>query len=141
MACCDYCAGSVFTLTHLPRLAYVYKQRDQAFPLISDFQSDWVRQFISLVQADMTRVVASFGLATVGKRIASHLELEPGIYPGISMAEPVLNWLTCKRCRWSCIHWKWRCQISFSVSMTVVITVVIVIIMIGSTRLLQSSRV
>ena len=82
----------LLTLTPLLNLAYAYKQRNQAFPLINDFQSGWGRQFINLNQAVLTQVSASYGLVTGEKHSASQLVLKPGIYPGISIVEPFPDW-------------------------------------------------
>jgi hypothetical protein len=82
----------VLSLTPLLKLSYAYQQRNQAFPLISDFQSGWARQFIRLDQSVMTPISATYGKAAGVKHSVSQLELKPGLYPGISIREPFPDW-------------------------------------------------
>ena len=82
----------VLSLTPLLSTALAYQYRNQAFPLISDFQSGWARKFTSLEQADLTQVSAANETAPAGLDRLSQLELKPGVYPGIAIVEPYPDW-------------------------------------------------
>ena len=90
------CCLLAVSLLPLLQLALAYVQRNEAFPVVIDFQADWTKPFLQLNQAVLTRVAAP-GSLTSGKQHHDHqqvseLKLNRGHYPGISMIEPYPDW-------------------------------------------------
>jgi hypothetical protein len=85
--------ASLFPLLHL---AVAYVQRDDAFPVIIDFQAGWISPFLRLDQAMLTLAAAPDTLASnsghTGQQQVHQLTLDPGKYPGISIIEPYPDW-------------------------------------------------
>lgn len=84
---------SLFPLLHL---AFAYAQRNDAVPVIIDFQAGWARPFLRLDQAVLTLAAAPDSLTSIIKRTdqqqVSQLTLNRGKYPGISIIEPYPDW-------------------------------------------------
>ena len=85
--------ASLFPLLHL---AIAYVQRNDAFPVITDFQAGWIRPFLRLDQAVFTLAPAPDSLAsiiqTTDQQQVHQLTIDSGKYPGISIIEPYPDW-------------------------------------------------
>lgn len=86
----------VASLLPVLNLAYAYVQRNQAFPVIIDFQAGWAQPFLGFNQAVIQRIDAPDILASVNvdqhHQQVSELTLDRGSYPGISIIEPYPDW-------------------------------------------------
>lgn len=86
-------AVSLFPLLHL---AFAYVQRNQAFPVVIDFQAAWPKPFLHINQAVLTQIDAADFLAINQNRSVQQqvtkLQLKRGKYPGISIIEPYPDW-------------------------------------------------
>jgi len=84
---------SVLPLLHL---AYAYVQRNEAFPVIIDFQAAWARSFLHLNRAVLTQGVVpdaeTSGIEHIGQQRVPWLKFNLGIYPGVSIIEPYSDW-------------------------------------------------
>jgi len=85
----------VTSLWPLIHLSHAYVERNQAFPVIVDFQNDWARSFLEVNNAVLTRAAAPEGLLKGGasgdERVAL-LNLNAGDFPGIVIVEPYPDW-------------------------------------------------
>jgi hypothetical protein len=77
---CILFAASLFPLV---RLAIASIQRNEAFPVIIDFEAGWSKPFLQLQHAV---------LGSVTENQLSQLVLKPARYPGVSMVEPCPDW-------------------------------------------------
>ena len=77
---CILFAASLFPLV---RLAIASVQRNDAFPVIIDFEAGWSKPFLQLQHAILT---------PAAENQLSRLVLKPARYPGVSMVEPCPDW-------------------------------------------------
>ncbi len=86
----------VVSLLPLLHLAFAYMQRNEAFPVIIDFQAGWAKPFLQFNQAVLTQVAApdllALGIDHQDQQQVSQLNLNQGKYPGISIIEPYPDW-------------------------------------------------
>jgi len=82
---CFLFAASLFPLV---RLATASIQRNEAFPVIIDFEAGWSKPFLQLQHA---------ALRSVTENQLSQLVLKPARYPGMSMVEPCPDWSAFER--------------------------------------------
>lgn len=77
---CFLLAASLFPLV---RLTIATIQRNEAFPVIIDFEAGWSKPFLQFQHAS---------LISVTEDQLSQLVLKPARYPGVSMVEPCPDW-------------------------------------------------
>lgn len=86
----------VVSLLPLLHLSFAYAQRNDAFPVIIDFQAAWVKPFLQLNQAVLIHAAAPDSLASMNDRAdrqqVSQLILNNGKYPGVSITESYPDW-------------------------------------------------
>ena len=86
----------VVSLLPLLHLTFAYVQRNDAFPVIIDFQAAWIRPFMQLNQAVLTQATAHDSSASLNEltdqQQVPQLVLNSGQYPGISIIEPYPDW-------------------------------------------------
>jgi hypothetical protein len=86
------CAGAAaYWLTPFAQCAHAYWVRQAQFPVLAQFRSSANMAFITSSGSD-TRIVAVPGDEARGSELALQTTLEPGPWPGITLAEPVGNW-------------------------------------------------
>ena len=82
---------AAFWLTPLAQCAHAYWMRQTQFPVLAQFRSSADMAFITSSGTD-TRIVAAPRDETRGSELALQTTLEPGPWPGITLAEPVGDW-------------------------------------------------
>ena len=73
----------------LIELSWNYCQRSKAFPLLTEFEKPWNKSFVRFNK------VAFQGVANKKSQLEPtrfNFRFEPGVYPGVSIIEPVGNW-------------------------------------------------
>jgi hypothetical protein len=77
---CFLFAASLFPLV---RLAIASIQRNEAFPVVIDFEAGWSKPFLQFQHASL--------IAATENQL-SQLDLKPARYPGVSIVEPYPDW-------------------------------------------------
>jgi len=73
----------------LIELSWNYYQRSKAFPLLTEFEKPWTKSFVRFNKAAFQGgVVKKNPLEATRYKF----RFEPGLYPGVSIIEPVENW-------------------------------------------------
>jgi len=73
----------------LIEISWSYYQRSKAFPLLTEFEKPWTKSFVRLNK------VAFQGVANKKSPLELarfNFRFDPGVYPGVSIIEPVENW-------------------------------------------------
>ena len=98
---------SLFPLLHL---AFAYVQRNDAFPVIIDFEAVWGIPFIRLDQSVLIPAAAPDSLTSMIERTDQQrvfqLTLNRSQYPGISMVEPYPDWSAYKTLTLELYSWQ-----------------------------------
>ena len=73
----------------LIELSWNYYQRSKAFPLLTEFEKPWTKSFVRFNKSTFeSGVVKKSPL----EALRFKFRFEPGLYPGVSIIEPVENW-------------------------------------------------
>ena len=73
----------------LIEISWNYYQRAKAFPLLTEFEKPWTKSFVRFNKASLQ------GVANKKSQLEPtrfNFRFEPGVYPGVSIIEPVENW-------------------------------------------------
>lgn len=82
----------VLSLIPVSLWAWVYHQRNQAFPQILGFESHWERKFIRTQHSKLTATYPPPGWQNPVSHHVGQLTLSTDTYPGFSIEEPFPNW-------------------------------------------------
>ncbi len=70
------------------QISWHYIQRANAFPVILDFNAEWSDSFVRFNRTEMEMFSSRAG----DKNRLFHIRFDTGIYPGITIIEPVADW-------------------------------------------------
>jgi VanZ family protein len=82
----------ILALLPLARLTIIYIQRYQSFPVLADFKSGWINEFLTPNHSDLKIVNAPDDWMGKTREMVARIILYPAQYPGLEFYEPQPDW-------------------------------------------------
>lgn len=86
------CCLLAISLYPLGSLAFAFRERQMAFPVIMDLQSDWSQSFLQFNHATLSRKPGTETCKPGSSAPLASLIYKPASYPGISIIDPYPDW-------------------------------------------------